>query len=80
MSLGCWKALGSPTLSPSHTILKAFDGHSFPPHGIIMTFTIELGGKTIQFYVELVDAPIHYNILLGRSWIHIMMMVLSSVF
>ena len=35
MSIGCWKSLGSPTLAPSHTILKSFDGHSFPPYGLI---------------------------------------------
>ena len=56
MYLGCWKGLGSPTLKPSKKVLKAFDGHSFPPHGLIMAFPIELGGKTVQVYVEVVDA------------------------
>ena len=80
MSLGFWKALGSPTLKPSHTILKAFDGHSFLPHGLITDFPIELGGKIVQVDVEVVDAPIYYNMLLGRSWIHAMTTVVSSVF
>jgi hypothetical protein len=29
MSLACWKAIGQPELSPSPTLLTAFDGHSF---------------------------------------------------
>jgi hypothetical protein len=29
MSLACWKAIGQPTLSPSPTLLTAFDGRSF---------------------------------------------------
>ena len=67
-------------MKPSHTILKSFDGHSFPPHGLITAFPIELGGKIVQVGVELFDAPIYYNILLGRSWIHSMTVVVSSVF
>jgi hypothetical protein len=35
MSLACWKAIGQLALSPSPTLLTAFDGHSFRPHGII---------------------------------------------
>ncbi|GLJ56550.1 hypothetical protein SUGI_1227650 [Cryptomeria japonica] len=35
MSLACWKALGSLEIVPSTTMLKAFYGHSFKPHGII---------------------------------------------
>ena len=57
MSLGCWKGLGSPTLKPFNKVLKAFDGHSFPPHGLITDYPIELGGKTVQVDVEVVDHP-----------------------
>ena len=80
MYLGCWKGLGSPNLKPSNKVLKAFDGHSFPPHGFIMACPTELEGKTVQVDVEVVDAPIDYNLLLGCSWIHVMMEVVSSVF
>jgi len=45
--------------------LRAFDGHCFEPHGIIVAFPVELGGKTVSFEVEVVDAPLDYNILLG---------------
>ena len=67
MSYSCWKDLGSPTLTASQTILKEFDGHLFTPHGILAAFPIELEGKTIIVEVEVVNAPLDYNLLLGRS-------------
>jgi hypothetical protein len=30
--------------------------------------------------VEVIDAPLEYNILLGRKWIYAMLVVVSSVF
>ena len=80
MYLGCWKGLGSPTLKPSNKFLKSSDGHSFSPHGLITAFPIELGGKTIQLDVEVVDSPIDYNLLLVCSWIHAMTVVVSLLF
>ena len=67
MSYSCWQALGSPTLASSQTILKEFDGHLFTPHGILTTFLIELGGKIVTIEVEVVNAPLDYNLLLGFS-------------
>ena len=55
MSFKCWKALGSPTLVQSHTIWKAYDGHSFSPHGLIVSFPLEWGGKIVTVDVEVVD-------------------------
>ena len=51
MSMSCWKTLGSPTLSRSSTTLKAFDGRTYTPYGILSNFQVELGGKTIEFDV-----------------------------
>jgi hypothetical protein len=68
MSLACWKAIGQPILSPSPTLLTAFYGHSFRPHGIIPSFPLKLGGNTVCIKVEVVDVPLDYNLLLGRSW------------
>ena len=65
LSLSCWKSLGSPDLVTSPTTLKAFDGRDFQPHDLISTLTVELGGKTISIQVEVVDAPLGYNLLLG---------------
>jgi hypothetical protein len=39
-----------------------------------------LGGKTVTIDVEVVDAPLDYNLLLGRSWCYAMTVVASSVF
>jgi hypothetical protein len=80
MSLACWKAIGSPPLSQSMTMLTAFDGHSFRPHGILPTFLVQLGGKTMEVEVEVVDAPLDYNILLGCNWTYAMTTIVSSVF
>ena len=67
MSYSCRQALGSPTLAASQTILKEFDGHLFSPHGILVAFLIELGDKTVTVEVEVVNAPLDYNFLLGHS-------------
>jgi hypothetical protein len=80
MSISCWKSLGSPKLDTSATLLKSFDGHMFQPYGIITTLPIELGGKTVFVAIEVVDAPLEYNLLLGRTWFYEMTAVVSSVF
>jgi hypothetical protein len=80
MSLSCWKSLGSPQLTTSPTILKYFDGHSFKPHGILTSLPIELRGKTVSVEVEVVDATLDYNMLLGRTWFYAMKVVASTVF
>jgi hypothetical protein len=80
MSLVCWKALGSLTLSKSSNMLTTFDGHSFRPHGILATFSVQLGGKTVEVEVEVVDAPLEYNLLLGRNWTYAMFVIVSFIF
>jgi hypothetical protein len=67
MSLTCWKSISSPTLSQSLTMLTAFDGHYFHPHSILPTFLVHLGGKTMEVDVEVVDAHLDYNLLLGSN-------------
>ena len=57
-------------LAASQTVLKAFNGHLFTPHGILTAFPIELGGKTITIEVEVVNTPLDYNLLLGHSWFY----------
>jgi hypothetical protein len=80
MSLACWKGLKSPALNKSPTMLHAFDGRGFHPHGLLQSLPIQLGGKTVTVDVEVVDAPLDYNLLLGRSWFYTMTVVASSVF
>ena len=62
MSLTYWKGLGSPTFSVSVTMLTAFNGRSFQPHGILPSLEVQLGGKTVSIEVEVVDAPLDYNL------------------
>jgi hypothetical protein len=80
ISLACWKAIGQPSLSPLPTLLTAFNGHSFRPHGIVPSFPMQLGGKTVCVEVEVVDAPLDYNLLLGWSWTYAMQVVVATIF
>ena len=80
MSLSCWKGLGSPTLSQSTTMLTTFDVKSFRLHRILPSLKVQLGGKTVTIEVEVVDAPLDYNLLLGRNWMYNMRDVASSLF
>ena len=79
MSLSCWKGLGSPELSKSATMLNFCHGRSFQPHIILPSLKVHLGGKTVAIEVEVVDAPLDYNILLGRNWMYTMQSVASSL-
>jgi hypothetical protein len=80
MSFACWKSIGSPPLNESQNTLKAFNGSSFKPYGVLPSFPITLEGKTVQFKVEVFDAPLDYNLLLGRSWIDSMRVIVSTLF
>ena len=61
-------------------MLTAFDGRSFKPHGILPSLKVCLGGKTVAIEVEVVDAPLDYNLLLGRNWMYSMQAIASSLF
>ena len=38
------------------------------------------GGELGSIDVELVDAPLEYNLLLDRNWFYVMQVVASSIF
>ena len=80
MSISCWKAIRSPQVVPSPTRLTTFYGHSHRPHGIVPTLPICLVGKVFNIKVEIVDANLDYNLLLGRNWIYEMDSITSSLF
>ena len=80
MSMSCWKAIRSPSVVPSPTLLMAFDGHSHRLHGIIPAFPICVGEKVINIEVEIIDANIDYNLLLRRNWIYEKDAIVSSLF
>ena len=79
MSLSCWKALRSLELVPSNTLLTAFNGRSFRPHGILPVFEIKLARKAVSVEVEVINAPLDYNLILGRSWTYAMFTIASVV-
>jgi hypothetical protein len=80
MSIACWKSIGSPPLTESHNTLKAFNGSGFKPYGVLPWFPITLEGKSVNVEVEVLDAPLNYNLLLGHSWIDSMCAVVSTLF
>ena len=80
MSMSCWKAIGSPSAVPSPTLLTAFDEHSHKLHGIIPAFPICVGGKFVNIEVEVIDANLDYNILLGRNWAYEMDAIVLTLF
>jgi hypothetical protein len=80
MSVNCWKDIGSPTLTESHNILKAFNGIGFKPYGVLPSLSITLEGKVVTVEVEVFDAPLNYNLILGHNWIDSMRAVVSTLF
>ena len=75
--------LASSQLSNSRfvsEVLKAFDGHIFKPHRILTALPVEIGVMTVTIDVEVIDAPLDYNLLLGRTWFYAMKVVASTIF
>jgi hypothetical protein len=70
----------SHALTKSHNTLKSFNGTSFKPYGVLPSLSIALEGKAVTVEVEVFDAPLDYNLLLGRSWIDSMRVVVSTLF
>jgi hypothetical protein len=80
MSKTVWQKLGSPKLIPSAITLRAYDGRPSSPEGLFQNVPVELEGKTILIDIEVIDAPLDYNILFGHSYMYAMKAVASSVF
>jgi hypothetical protein len=59
--------------------LTSFEGRSFIPHQIIPSFLMQLEGKPVCVEVEVVNVPLEYNILLGRSWTYNILSVVCCV-
>jgi hypothetical protein len=67
MSITCWKDIDSLPLTEYNNMLKAFNGSGFKPYGVLPSLPITLEGKVVNVEVEVFDAPLDYNFLLGRS-------------
>jgi hypothetical protein len=61
-------------------MLKAFNGSRFQPYGVLPSLPITLEGKMVNVEVDVFDAPLDYNLLLGSSWIDSMRIVVSTLF
>jgi hypothetical protein len=80
ISLAYWKGLKSPALNKYFTMLRAFDGRGFHLDGLLQSLAVQLGGKIVVVDVEVIDAPLDYNLLLGRTWFYVMTVIASLVF
>jgi hypothetical protein len=80
MYFSCWRSIGSPKLNWSPTTLKEFDGCGFQPQELLQYFVVTLKGKIVSVNIEVVDAPLDYNLLLGHSWFYVTTIITSSVF
>ena len=80
MSSSCWKAIDSLALTSSPNSLDAFDGRESKPLGVLVSLPITLQGKIVNVEVEVVDAKLNYNLLLGHSWTHAMLCIPSTHF
>jgi hypothetical protein len=80
MSIAYWKSIVSLPLTKSHNMLKAFNGSGFNPYGVLPSLPITLEGKMVNIEVEVFDAPLDYNLLLGHRWIDSMRAVVSTCF
>jgi hypothetical protein len=80
MSKTVWQKLGSSELIPSAITLRAYEGRPSSPEGLFQNVLVELAGKTILIDIEVIDTPLDYNILFGRSYMYAMKAVASSVF
>jgi len=47
---------------------------------MIPSFPIQIGGNVMSIEVEVVNAPLDYDILLGRSWMYRMIAMVSMIF
>jgi hypothetical protein len=80
MSKYVWQKLGSPELIPFAITLRAYDGRPSSLEGIFQNVPIEIRGKTILIDIEVINTPLDYNILFGRSYMYAMKAVASFMF
>ena len=80
MYLTYWRDIWSLDVNQYPTTLKSFVGSDFLPYRNLPSLVMELGGMTISIGVEVVDAPLDYNFLLGCNRFYTMTSIASSVF
>ena len=67
-------------LQPSTTTLWAYDGHPTKSQGILLHVPITLARKIVLIEIEVVNAQLDYNLVMGRSYMYSMRFIASTVF
>ena len=67
-------------MQPSSTTLRDYDVHPTKSQGKIPHVPITLARKKVLIDIEVVNAQLDYNLLLGRSYMYAMRAVASTVF
>ena len=80
MSKNVWQKLGSPELKPPVITLRAYDDRPSTAVSLYQNVLVCLVGKTIHIDIEVLDAHLDYNILLGKNYMYAMPAITSSVF
>ena len=62
------------------TTQQAYDGHPTKAQGILPHVPITLTRKTVLIDIEVFNAQLDYNLLLGRSYMYAMRAIASIVF
>ena len=80
MSKNIWHKLWFPKLKPSNITLRAYDGRPLATVGLYQNVPVCLVGKMALRDIEVLDAQLDYNILLGQSYMYAMSAITSFVF
>jgi len=80
MSKSIWDKLGSYEIKPSDIILRGYDECPSSPIGLYPSMPVKLVGKDVLIDIEVLDAQLDYNILLGLSNMYEMLTITSFVF
>jgi len=67
-------------VAPIHHHFSCLGRSSSQPLDMYCKCLVTLAGKTIHVDIKVIDAPLNYNILLGRSYIYAMLAIASAVF
>jgi hypothetical protein len=75
-----WKVLGSSELVSALHELLDFERHPSKYLGVLPQFPILSGGKTVLVDVIVVEGPLDFNMPLGRDYVYVMNIVVSTLF
>ena len=80
MSNNLWQKLGALEHKPFVITLRAYDGRPSTPICLFQNVPVCIAGKMVHIDIEVLDAHLDYNILLGWSDMYAMSDIASSIF